>query len=162
MKTLRHLSRPTAALLGLALTSFSCNKDLPTTETLPPKTSASNDASAGNWRMLVLTGPTQITVAPPAAATSDAYKAELAAIKASQASLTDAQKENIQYWSGGGVLRWNQILRELVARYNLLAVPVVDDEGRLEGIVTVDDAMDSILPTAWKKRLPRLFARGGT
>jgi hypothetical protein len=25
--------------------------------------------------------------------------------------------------------------------------------------VTVDDAMDSILPTAWKKRLPRLFAR---
>jgi magnesium transporter len=50
----------------------------------------------------------------------------------------------------------------IVARYNLLAVPVVDDEGRLEGIVTVDDAMDSILPTAWKKRLPRLFARGGT
>jgi magnesium transporter len=49
----------------------------------------------------------------------------------------------------------------IVARYNLLAVPVVDAEGRLEGIVTVDDAMDSILPTAWKKRLPRLFARSG-
>jgi magnesium transporter len=48
----------------------------------------------------------------------------------------------------------------IVARYNLLAVPVVDDEGRLEGIVTVDDAMDQILPTAWKKRLPRLFSRG--
>ncbi len=47
----------------------------------------------------------------------------------------------------------------VVARYNLLAVPVVDAEGRLEGIVTVDDAMDAILPTAWKKRLPRLFAR---
>jgi Mg/Co/Ni transporter MgtE len=39
-------------------------------------------------------------------------------------------------------------------------VPVVDAEGRLAGIVTVDDAMDAILPTAWKKRLPRLFARG--
>ena len=50
----------------------------------------------------------------------------------------------------------------IVARYNLLAVPVVDGEGRLEGIVTVDDAMDSILPTAWKKRLPRLYARGGS
>jgi Mg2+ transporter MgtE len=49
---------------------------------------------------------------------------------------------------------------QVVARYNLLAVPVVDVEGRLAGIVTVDDAMDSILPTAWKKRLPRLFARG--
>lgn len=46
----------------------------------------------------------------------------------------------------------------LIAKYNLLAAPVVDDEGRLKGIVTVDDAVDIILPTAWKKRLPRLFA----
>jgi CBS domain-containing protein len=45
----------------------------------------------------------------------------------------------------------------LIAKYNLLAAPVVDDEGRLKGIVTVDDAIDIILPTAWKKRLPRLF-----
>jgi len=36
---------------------------------------------------------------------------------------------------------------------------VVDDDGRLAGIVTVDDAIDTVLPTAWKKRLPRLFAR---
>ena len=45
----------------------------------------------------------------------------------------------------------------LIAKYNLLAAPVVDDEGCLKGIVTVDDAIDIILPTAWKKRLPRLF-----
>jgi magnesium transporter len=48
---------------------------------------------------------------------------------------------------------------QVVARYNLLAVPVVDSDGRLAGIVTVDDAIDTILPTAWKRRLPRLFAR---
>src|SRR5438552_1320723 len=59
-----------------------------------------------------------------------------------------------------GVLADQDEVAEVVAHYNLLAVPVVDDEGRLAGIVTVDDAMDSILPTAWKKRLPRLFARG--
>ena len=46
---------------------------------------------------------------------------------------------------------------QLVAKYNLLAVPVVDEEGRLQGIVTVDDALDKIIPTAWKKRLPRLY-----
>lgn len=45
----------------------------------------------------------------------------------------------------------------LIAKYNFLALPVVDDEGRLHGIVTVDDAMDIILPVAWKKRLPRIF-----
>ncbi len=48
---------------------------------------------------------------------------------------------------------------QVVARYNLLAVPVVDDKGVLLGIVTVDDAIDTVLPTAWKRRLPRVFGR---
>jgi Mg2+ transporter MgtE len=45
---------------------------------------------------------------------------------------------------------------QIVAKYNLLAVPVVDERGRMHGIVTADDALDKIIPTAWKKRLPRL------
>ncbi|HOT90233.1 MAG TPA: CBS domain-containing protein [Anaerolineae bacterium] len=46
----------------------------------------------------------------------------------------------------------------IVAKYDLLAVPVVEPEtGVLLGIVTVDDAVDTVLPTAWKKRLPRFF-----
>jgi magnesium transporter len=51
---------------------------------------------------------------------------------------------------------------EIVARYNLLAVPVVDDEGRLEGIVTVDDAIDTLLPHPSRRRLPHIFGRAGT
>ena len=50
----------------------------------------------------------------------------------------------------------------VVARYNLLAVPVVDAEGRLEGIVTVDDAIDTLLPQPSKRFLPRLFGRSGS
>jgi magnesium transporter len=46
---------------------------------------------------------------------------------------------------------------QVVAKYNLLAVPVVDDQDRLQGIVTADDALDKIIPTAWKKRLPHLY-----
>jgi magnesium transporter len=48
---------------------------------------------------------------------------------------------------------------EVVAHYNLLAVPVVDDDRHLVGIVTIDDAIDTVIPTAWKKRLPRVFGR---
>jgi magnesium transporter len=48
---------------------------------------------------------------------------------------------------------------EVVAHYNLLACPVVDDNGVMMGIVTVDDALDTVIPTAWKKRLPRVFSR---
>ncbi len=46
---------------------------------------------------------------------------------------------------------------EEVAKYNLLAVPVVDSENRLRGIVTADDALDLILPDEWKIKVPRLF-----
>ena len=48
-------------------------------------------------------------------------------------------------------------LAETVSKYNLQALPVVDDENHLLGIVTADDALDKILPTAWKKRLPRFY-----
>ncbi len=58
-----------------------------------------------------------------------------------------------------GVLADQDEVAEVVAHYNLLAVPVVDDENRLVGIVTVDDAIDTVIPTAWKKRLPRVFSR---
>jgi magnesium transporter len=46
---------------------------------------------------------------------------------------------------------------EVIRKYNLLAVPVVDVDDHLEGIVTVDDVMDSVLSRASKRRLPRLF-----
>jgi magnesium transporter len=46
---------------------------------------------------------------------------------------------------------------QAIAKYNLLAVPVVDDNDRMQGIVTSDDALDKIIPTAWKKRLPRMY-----
>jgi magnesium transporter len=46
---------------------------------------------------------------------------------------------------------------QTISKYNLLAVPVVDEENRLQGIVTADDALDKIIPTAWKKRLPRFY-----
>lgn len=46
----------------------------------------------------------------------------------------------------------------LVAKYNLLSVPVVDEAThKMLGIVTLDDALDTVLPTAYKKRLPRFF-----
>ena len=47
----------------------------------------------------------------------------------------------------------------MIAKYNVLALPIVDDLGRLRGIVTVDDAMDVILPDDWKSRLPRIYSR---
>ena len=46
---------------------------------------------------------------------------------------------------------------QTISEYNLLALPVVDDEGDIAGIVTVDDAMEVLLPNSFQRRLPRLF-----
>src|SRR3954464_7959224 len=46
---------------------------------------------------------------------------------------------------------------EKIAEYNLLALPVIDEVGDILGIITVDDAMEMLLPKGWRQRLPRLF-----
>jgi len=46
---------------------------------------------------------------------------------------------------------------QVITKYDLLAVPVVDQYDVIQGIVTADDALDKIIPTAWKKRLPRFY-----
>jgi CBS domain-containing protein len=50
-----------------------------------------------------------------------------------------------------------ETVAQIVSKYDLLAIPVVDDQNHLHGIVTADDALDKIIPTAWKKRLPRFY-----
>lgn len=127
MKTIKYI--PVTALLTLSLIfglTISCDKEIELTENFSPVTPASLDEDAGSWTMIVLTSPGQVVVAAPADVTTDAYKAELASIKDLQSKLSAQQKDIIAYWSAGGVLRWNQILRQLVARYNLPPAPRAD------------------------------------
>ena len=104
----------------------SCDKSIEITEQLTPLQPASLDEDAGTWKMAFMTAPDQVPVGSPAPISSDAYQAELTAIKDAQSKLTNAQRDIVEYWSGGGVLRWNQLFRELVARYNLPPAPRAD------------------------------------
>jgi Mg/Co/Ni transporter MgtE len=47
----------------------------------------------------------------------------------------------------------------LIAKYDLLALPVIDARGKLLGTVTVDDVVELMLPRGWKKRSLRSIAR---
>jgi magnesium transporter len=41
---------------------------------------------------------------------------------------------------------------EMVSRYNLYAIPVVDEQDHILGIITVDDVVDMLLPTPLRKK----------
>jgi Mg/Co/Ni transporter MgtE len=48
-----------------------------------------------------------------------------------------------------------------LATYNLVAAPVVDDQDRLLGAVTVDDVLDHLLPDGWRDTDPSETVNGG-
>jgi hypothetical protein len=85
-----------------------------------------NDEDAGTWQMIVLGSPRDIFLAPPLQVSHPSYQAELAAIRTAQSSLTLDQRQSLEYWTKGGILRWNQILLELVARADLPPAPRPD------------------------------------
>lgn len=45
----------------------------------------------------------------------------------------------------------------LMVKYDLLVIPVLDEQRRPIGIVTLNDALDTVLPSGWTQRLPRIF-----
>lgn len=44
---------------------------------------------------------------------------------------------------------------EIIAKYNLIAIPVLDREGKMAGIVTVDDILELFLPYALRRKRHR-------
>lgn len=103
-------------LIGLA---YSCNDEISErNEQFPKLNPANTDASAGTWKPYLLTAPDEFSIDVPVAANTPAYTREINEIKSFQAEITDEQKKIVSYWSAGSVLRWNEILRTLVARHN--------------------------------------------
>jgi len=107
------------ALITLLATT-ACNKNISDrTASLPSLQPANQDLNAGSWKLIFLSRPDSFAVATPAATTSPLYVADLNEIKAYQANLSSDQASKIKYWSAGGVLRWNEIMRSLMSKYNL-------------------------------------------
>jgi hypothetical protein len=112
-------------LTALVVIVTGCDKDVPLDQELKTLSPVSVDADAKNWKPVFMTSLSQVPLAAPAnAAGSPGFQTEIDAVKTLQANLTDNQRKAIAYWSAGGILRWNEILRGLVARFNLPPAPL--------------------------------------
>jgi hypothetical protein len=106
--------------IGLLTAVLSCSKSLTENNlSFPPLAPEEIDLDAGTWLPVLLTGPTEFAVAAPGTTTTPAFAAELNEIKSWQRQLSSSHREKINYWSAGAVLRWNEILRQLVSIHNL-------------------------------------------
>lgn len=116
-------------ITALAVATFSsCRKDILDRTALYPALKPSNlDLTADTWKPVLVKDFSVLNVAAPDAVTSPAYVADLNEIKALQKNLSSDQQAKIQYWSAGSVLRWNEILRELVAKHNVPPYQNPDD-----------------------------------
>jgi hypothetical protein len=99
---------------------LACSKEvISRTDELSPLSPSKTDSNAGTWQTVLLTSPSEFQIAAPIATNNPDYIAQINEIKDGQSHLSQADKEAIRYWSAGAVLRWNEILRELVAKHNL-------------------------------------------
>ena len=117
MKKILYLLIITATCI---VTFYGCSKDIhERTADIAALDPAKTDSNGGTWKTILLTRPDTFLVSVPGANTAPFYNGELNEIKGLQANMTDAQREIVAYWSAGSVLRWNEVMRELVAKYNL-------------------------------------------
>ncbi|PLK45727.1 phosphatase PAP2 family protein [Emticicia sp. TH156] len=120
-----HVSFLVIVILSLVVSS--CNKDLEESlkEAYIP---AKLDEKGGTWKTYVLASADEFPVAEPKAAGSAEYQAEIAKLKTTVSTITPENKKAVAYWGAGAVYRWNEIARELAARYNL--PPASNAEGK--------------------------------
>lgn len=107
------------AIVYLFLFALAACKEPTISEGILPLTPpATTDPDGGNWQTVVLRSG--VGVPAPAAVSSDAYQRELTAVKNGLAGTTPEQNTAVTYWAYGGVQRWNQIARQLIAKYNVM------------------------------------------
>lgn len=155
---MKKISYIISAILVIASAVFftGCDEDLPTFLAFDPYEYSSLDEDGGTWNPNLLSSPDQIGIPAPQPTTSEVYLTELAALKNASATLSGEQQEAVDYWNGDGLVRWNEIARELAAKYNLAPAP--DSAGNYPAPNAADPGTYPLFPFAHPPYASRAFA----
>lgn len=132
----------------ILISLVSCDKSV-SESMIEPYAPAKVDEMAGSWKTFILTNSTEVVV--PALNSDAAYKKEVDSLKSIE--VTASQKAAVLYWGAGSVLRWNEIARELAARYN------IPPAANAEGVYPVPNAADPLADPKFPFANPPYTAR---
>lgn len=104
----------------------SCRKELPTRLSYDSYTYAGLDESGGSWTPVLLSDPEDVQLDAPAGIGTESYRQELAEVRALSERPDKRDREAMAYWTNNPIIRWNEIARDLVAKYNLTPAPAAD------------------------------------
>lgn len=120
-----YISIVAITIFGLTILQ-SCEKEPPSYIAFDDYDFASLDENGGAWSLILLENANQIAIPAPEDAGSADYQAELDALKAATANLSEAQLKAVEYWGCNPIIRWNEIARDLAAKYNIIPAPNPD------------------------------------
>lgn len=145
----------------LSVGMVACDKTLEKDGTeLTPLDPIKIDDNAGTWKTYTTTSIADYAtvITTPDAVNSAKYRSEIEEVKLEVGKINDARRDAIRYWNGGGILRWNQIMREMVAKNNL--PPVENDKGLYPIPSSANpDNLDNLVGTGFPFSNPPYAAR---
>ncbi|HMP30445.1 MAG TPA: phosphatase PAP2 family protein [Saprospiraceae bacterium] len=109
-------------LISITLILHSCEKSIETGMKIEAYNFSSLDQNGGNWKTILLSSNEQIELPAPKDPNSPEIKAAIDEVVNKHNENPDA----IQYWGINPLLRWNELARELAAKYNLPPAPNAD------------------------------------
>ncbi|HSF45441.1 MAG TPA: vanadium-dependent haloperoxidase [Chitinophagaceae bacterium] len=104
-------------IMGFLVLS-SCSKDVDE-RVVADFEPVSLDSTGGTWKTIHLASSADVSIPVPEAVNSTAYKAEIDQIVSMQQTMSAEDNRIVSRWKNSGVIRWNEVARELVAVYNI-------------------------------------------
>jgi magnesium transporter len=63
--------------------------------------------------------------------------------------LSDLMTQNMKYVHPDAEMKE---IAQLISKYDIIAVPVLDEEKRIRGVITVDDVIDLFIPNPTRRK----------
>ena len=116
-------------ILAFSIFTFifiACDKDLNLNTNVSTYNYDKIDPDGGSW-ITVFINKSDISCNAPVATSSPEYSAQLTDLKTKSATISPSQQDAINRWGANAIASWNNVARELAAKYNL--TPAANADG---------------------------------